>query len=73
MKGGLDRGQVIWVGSGALRAARLAASITFPSGHPTLTPDGNVSARLGTQTVAAPVSLLTGDTLEIDGMMVEVV
>lgn len=70
--GGLDRGQVVWVGSGALRASRLAATVTFPSGHPTITPDAGVKARLGTQSVAAPVNLLAGDTLEIDGMVVEV-
>ena len=70
--GGLDRGQVVWVGTHALRAERLAASVTFPGGHPTITPDAGVKARLGTQPVAAPVNLLIGDRLEIDGMVVEV-
>lgn len=72
VKGGLDRGQVVWVGASALRAPRLAASITFPSGHPTLTPDAGVMAKLSTQKVAAPVNLLVGDVLEIDGSLVEV-
>lgn len=71
--GGLDRGQIVFVGSGALRMPRLAATITFPSGHPTITPDAGAKARLGTQSVAAPVNLLAGDTLEIDGTVIEVV
>ncbi len=70
--GGLDRGQVVWVGSGKLRASRLAATVTFPNGHPTLTPNPGTDARLGTQSVAAPVNLLVGDRLEIDGSTIEV-
>ncbi|MBJ71694.1 MAG: hypothetical protein CMN31_10195 [Sandaracinus sp.] len=69
---GLDRDLVALVGRGELRLEGLAAALSFPGGHATITPDRGAAAELGRQKVAAPVVLLEGDQLTIDGVRVEV-
>ena len=60
------------LGRGELRLEGLAAALSFPGGHATITPDRGAAAELGRQKVAAPVVLLEGDQLTIDGVRVEV-
>lgn len=70
--GGLDRGLVAWIGPGAMPIPNLAASVSFVDGYPTFTPRVKASCILEGQRVVAPIALLRGDSLELDGHRVEV-
>jgi hypothetical protein len=48
----------------------LRAKVSFVDGHPTLT--AQLGCTLDGQRVVAPIALLRGDVLEIDGHHVEV-
>ncbi|MEZ4247027.1 MAG: hypothetical protein R3B99_02105 [Polyangiales bacterium] len=69
---GLDRDRVVLVGPGALRVPDLPATVRFEGGHPTVQADQGVRCVLEGQTVVAPIALLHGDSLEIDGRGLEV-
>ncbi|MCB9622684.1 MAG: FHA domain-containing protein [Sandaracinus sp.] len=69
---GLDRDRVVLVGPGALRVPDLPATVRFEGGHPTVQADTGVRCALEGQTVVAPIALLHGDSLEIDGRRLEV-
>ncbi|MCB9658711.1 MAG: FHA domain-containing protein [Sandaracinaceae bacterium] len=70
---GLDAGTAALAGVGALELPGVAASVTFEEGYPVLrgAPGGQVL--LDGQRCVAPVDLLVGDRLSIDGVPVEVV
>ncbi len=69
---GLDRDRVAWVGPGPLRASALRATVRFDGGHATLLADAGARCTLAGQVVVAPIAVLRGDVLEIDGHRVEV-
>lgn len=70
--GGLDRGERIVVGEGALRADGLAATVRFEEGWPVLAADPRTDLTLAGRTCALPVHLLAGDRLVVGGRAVEV-
>jgi len=67
---GLDRDHVACVGALPLPVPGLRAKVSFVDGHPTLT--AQLGCTLDGQRVVAPIALLRGDVLEIDGHRVEV-
>lgn len=69
---GLDRGLACVAGAEPVGVPGLRAHLRFPSGWPTLHAEPGARVRLGAQEVAAPVALLRGDVLEVDGVKVEV-
>ncbi len=70
---GVDRGRECLAGTEPVPVPGLRARLRFPEGWPTLVADAGASLRLGRQELAAPVMLLRGDALEVDGVKVEVV
>lgn len=73
VKGGLDRGERIVLGEGALRVEGLAARFSFDDGWAVLAADPGVELALDGQTCALPVHLLVGDRLDVGGVEVEVI
>lgn len=67
---GLDRDHVACIGSLPLPVPGLRAKVSFVDGHPTLT--AQLGCTLDGQRVVAPIALLRGDVIEVDGHRVEV-
>ncbi len=68
---GLDRGLEVLAGEGELPLHPADATLSFPAGHPTLTP-GVGGALLGAQRVMAPIGLLRGDVVDVGPVRREV-
>jgi tetratricopeptide (TPR) repeat protein len=69
---GVDVGARFLVGTSELRVPGVAATFSFEGDRAVMTPDPGAEVSLGPQSVAAPMDLLHGDTLTIDGVCVEV-
>jgi hypothetical protein len=69
---GLDAGAVALAGEGALTLPGVAALVTFEDGYAVLQGSPGASVLLDGQRCVAPVDLIVGDQLSIDGVRVEV-
>jgi len=70
---GLDQGTKVLAGDAGLRVGDLRGVFTFPAGRATLAADTGATMKLGTQACVAPVTLLRGDVIDLDGARVEVI
>lgn len=70
---GLDAGSVTLVGAGPLPLPGVAGSVTFEGGFVVLRAAAGATLTLAGQRCVAPVDLLVGDELELDGVRLEVV
>ncbi len=69
---GLDRGTIAYAGAGPFQIPGAAAVLTLERGLAVLTADKGTDTRLNRGRCAAPIELLKGDRIEIDGVVVEV-
>lgn len=69
---GMDRGEQIWVGEGPFDAPAVPATFTFLDDRVVLTARQGVSTTLGGRRIFAPIDLLIGDRVDLDGTPIEV-